>query len=450
MTYLGCGRLVARALFLREFSGYYGMRSLLYSLLILPFHQNRTPWPVIAFQALLVAYVIWLVARSLLVRRLIASYLLLIALLSLLTSLSWFTSLIMPDVLGPVLYLCIYLLVFARDTLSGAERLTLALISAWAAAAHLTHLVLAAGLCVLFVLLLPFRQFETRSRLKAVAAIALILFLAAAAQIALNAYLTGAPSFNADAPPYLMARVIADGPGRWYLRQHCANAPAANSPLKPAAHVARAVAETTPPRFALCDFSQDLTDDADDFLWGEKGVWSTASDESKERMNNEEAAFVWATLRAYPLALLSASIFNSWQQLTNFGIFIFDANAWMVAEFDNALPGQRAVFSKSLQSRNALPLDFFSSLLNWTVLVSLALIAIFIPLTWRHFFPRLAALALIIISTVLANALVTGAFSTVEDRYQSRVIWLIPLLAFLLAFAWFDNRRQSRATPENA
>src|ERR1017187_814746 len=54
MTYLGDGPVVARALFLHQFSDYYGMRSFFYSLGILPLHWNLTPWPIVALQCLLV------------------------------------------------------------------------------------------------------------------------------------------------------------------------------------------------------------------------------------------------------------------------------------------------------------------------------------------------------------------------------------------------------------
>src|SRR5438128_10140745 len=111
MSYLEDGALVARALFLHKFSADYGGRSFIYCLGILPFHWNVTPWPIVALQALLTAYVIWLVVRSILPRQTAMRYQVLVALLSLLTSLSWFVSLIMPDILGPVQYLCIYLLV---------------------------------------------------------------------------------------------------------------------------------------------------------------------------------------------------------------------------------------------------------------------------------------------------------------------------------------------------
>jgi len=47
----------------------------------------------------------------------------------------------------------------------------------------------------------------------------------------------------------------------------------------------------------------------------------------------------------------------------------------------------------------------------------------------------------VVIFVIIANAFVTGVFANVEDRYQSRVIWLLPLLAMLFALEWLDHRR---------
>src|SRR5271154_679250 len=137
VAYLEDGRPVARALLLHKLSDYYGMRSFIYSLGILPWHANVTPWPVVALQALVAAYVIWLVVRSAVQSAVQANvprqtglyFLILVALLSLLSSLSWFASLVMPDILGPLLYLSIYLMVFARETLSRTEHLLVALVA---------------------------------------------------------------------------------------------------------------------------------------------------------------------------------------------------------------------------------------------------------------------------------------------------------------------------------
>ncbi len=107
MSYLEDGPLVARALFLHRFSASYGGRSFIYCLGILPWHWNANPWPIVALNALLTAYVIWLAVRSIFPQQTVTRYLALILPLSLLTGLGWLVGWIMPDILGPVLYLSI-------------------------------------------------------------------------------------------------------------------------------------------------------------------------------------------------------------------------------------------------------------------------------------------------------------------------------------------------------
>jgi hypothetical protein len=420
ITYLENGSPVARALFLHQLSDYYGMRSFIYSLGILPFHWNITLWPIVAFQALLTAYVIWLVVQSILPHRTVFWYLALAALLSLLTSVSWFVSLIMPDILGPVLYLCMYLLVFARDTLSRPERFVVAVIAWWAVASHATHLMLAAGICVVLAASwVVFRRGFMFGRLKATAGLAAIVMLAAVAHLALHAYLYGEPSLNGERPPFLMARLIADGPGRWYIEQHCD--------------------ET---KFTVCERIHDLPDDPDEFIWGANGVWQTSSSEAQQQMLREEIPFALATLRAYPRAQVSKSAANFWKQLTSFEIG-FDANDWMLGQFDRVLPGGEARYLQSHQAHNDLPLDFFSMVQNRTVLASLVIIVVFGAILWRRRSSRLVGLALVIIPAVIANAFVTGTLSSAEDRYQGRVIWLVPLLAAVLVIDWHAHRQSA-------
>ncbi len=421
ITYLAAGRPVARALFLHQFSDYYGMRSLLYSLVILPFHWNDSPWPVVYFQALLAAYVLWLVARSILPRAAVSQYLLLIALLSLLTSLSWVVSLILPDVLGPLLYLCAYLLVFAAETLSRAERMAVAAIAWWAAVSHLTHLALAAGLCVLFVLLWLARYAPMKHLLRGVCELALVVVVAAASQLALHTYLYGKPLLSADSPPFLTARLIADGPGRWYLKQHCPEID-----------------------LALCESVEHLPDSADEFLWNPDGIWARAARDGDDRIRQEEARFVLSVLRAYPREELAVMAAHFWQQLSTFGLWDLGPNEWALETFDTALPGEKSNFLESWQASDELPLDFFSAVQYWAVVGSLGMIVLFVPVLLRRQPARLLGLSVIILTTLVANAFLTGALSNVEERYQSRVVWLLPLLAGLLFFQWAGVREEAK------
>lgn len=415
MSYLEDGRLVARALFLRKFSADYGGRSFIYCLGILPFHWSVTPWPIVALQALLTAYVIWLVVRSIFPRQTTIWYEVLVVVLSLLTSLSWFVSLIMPDILGPVQYLCIYLLVFARETITRAERMTVLLIAWWAVASHTTHLMLAVGICALLLLVL--RRQSMRLRLRAIGEVAIIVLLAAAAHLVLHAYLYGEPSLNGERPPFLMARVIADGPGRWYLEQHCEEV-----------------------ILTICDHVHDLPDNSDDFLWGADGIWQSADRATKKRLRQEEIRFVLATLRAYPRQQLSKSADNFWQQLTTFGLWDLGPSDWVLEVFDRVLPGGRPRYLQSRQARNALPFEFFTSVQNWTIITSLVVIGVLAARLWRRSPPRLIGLSVVILSMVIANGFVTGVLAMVEDRFQSRVIWLLPLLAGVFVLEWLDHR----------
>ncbi len=423
MSYIQGGPPVARALFLHNFAGYFGVRSFIYSLGILPFHWSITPWPVVALHALLTAYIIWMVVRSILPRQTVIRYFALLVPLTLLTGVGWVVSLIMPDIMGPVLYLSIYLLVFAPETLSRGERLTVVPIACWAAASHVTHLILAAGMCVLLASLLVFLRQSTHLRWRAVGVVGMIVLIAAAAQFALHTYLYGKPLLNGEGPPFLTARIIADGPGRWYLERNCANG-----------------------RLAICDYVHGLPETADNFLWDANGIWQNASPDRQELLRQQETPFVLATLRAYPREQLFISFRNFWQQLTTFGVSN-GPNAWVLEKFENALPGARSRYMQSRQAQQTLPNEFFTSVQIWVVILSLVSMGVLTPFVWRHAPPRFVGLAAVIFFTVIANAFVTGVLSEVDDRYQSRVIWLLPLLAGAFVLEWLDHR-PAKLAPE--
>lgn len=425
MTYLGDGRVVARALFLHQFADYYGVRSFFYSLGILPWHWNVSPWPIVALQSLLVSFTLWLVVRAFAPRHTVARYLILLVPLSLLTSVSWYAAFIMPDILGPVAYLAIFLLVFARDTLSRVERVALWLIAWWGITSHASHFVLAAGLCLLLLLFAAFEPRTFPKRIRGLGEVAAIVAIAAAAQMALHGYLYGKPSLNGERPPYLMARVIADGPGRWFLQKHCDKM-----------------------QWAVCGHLQKLSDDPDDLLWATdestEGGEDSESGIDRERMAKEEMPFVLAAVRAYPREQLQKSAANFWDQLTAFGLYGFDPSKWMLRQFDEVLPRARASYLGSRQARDALPLDMLTDIQWWTIVASLAAILTAIPLLWRRHSSRLPGLAVVVAAIVVANALVTGVLSVVDDRYECRVIWLVPMLAGICVLDWLHQREMRK------
>ena len=256
---------------------------------------------------------------------------------------------------------------------------------------------------------------------------ALVILFAAIAQLALNAYLYGESSLNGERPPFLTARVIADGPGRWYLEQHCPEA-----------------------KLAICNYVHDLPDDPDNFLWGSDGIWQNADDAMGKRLRREEIPFVLATLRAYPRQQLSKSAVNFWYQLKTFDMWDLGANGWILEVFDPVFPGDRQHYLQSRQVRDALPLEFFAPIQDCTIIASLVVIGVFAPLLWFRRPTRLIGLSVVIVSMVVANALFTGPLSMVEDRFESRVIWLLPFLSGLLLLEclehWLVHHRLKQST----
>jgi len=287
----------------------------------------------------------------------------------------------------------------------------------WSAASHITHLMVAFGLCVALGLLVLFRRAAARQHARAVGVVAMTVVAAAGAHEALHAYLYGKPSLTGERPPFVLARVIVDGPGRWYLQQRCQH-------------------ET----LAVCTYLKDFPNDVNVFLWNLDGIWQTASPETRKQIRQEEASIVWGTVRAYPRqeALISAAHFR--KQLTTFDLGDYGPNAWVLQEFDKVLPGARSTYLRTPQARDELPDDFSTSAQNLTLIVSLVLIAVLTPSVWRRRHSKLIGLSTVVVFVTLANALVTGVLANVEARYESRVIWLVPLIAVLFVLQWFNHK----------
>jgi hypothetical protein len=417
MTYIADGLPVARAIFLHRFSEYYGMRSLIYSLGIFPFHWNVTPWPIAFFQSLLAAWVLWLVVRFFSTRHTVLRFLALAVLMTAFTSIAWYTCFIMPDILGPLAYLAFFLLFFAWESLSRIERAGLCLLACWGITAHSTHLLLAAALFVLLALFAVFQCRPFRRSVPALGAVAASLALAIVAQVALYAYLDGKPSLNGQRPPYLTARIIADGPGRWYIESHCATE-----------------------HWAVCGLRDHLATDADSFLWGDDAPFQTATDDVQSLLEEQDTKFFLATLRAYPRQQLQISAANWGHQLMAFGLYDFDPSDWTLAQFNQTIPASRASYLRGREARSELPLDALTDVQFWTLIVSLTIVAGLTPLLWRRHSTGLPGLVLVVFSMVVLNAFLTGVLSVVDERYQCRVIWLIPLLAAVFVLDWLEQR----------
>jgi hypothetical protein len=311
----------------------------------------------------------------------------------------------MPDIFAPVAVLCLFVLGFGASLRPG-ERRWACVLGAFAIAAHLSHLVVAAA-CVVVVTLL-------RRRWRPVLATAAPLLGAVAILLAGNLAGNGRFGISPYGSVFALARLVADGPARVVIERDCPQA-----------------------GWRMCAWVGRLPRESDVFLWdGDGPVWTTPG--GPKTLAPEASAIVARTLREEPGAELRSALANTWTQLglVQLGDTL-DTN-WLEESVVGSLrayfpPGEEARFRAGMQARGTLPalaaplnLPFAALLLGGAAASFFLLVAAL----RRRNSPR-AGLAALALAAVLVNAAVGGVLSQPTARYQARIAWLVLLPALM-------------------
>ena len=234
-------------------------------------------------------------------------------------------------------------------------------------------------------------------------------------------------------PPFLSARVIADGTGTRFVRERCAGA------------------------FVVCRYGDHFPMSVDDFLWasGKDGVFETASSADRRALGAEQTRFALAVVRAYPLEQALASARNVAAQALVTDLSDFNYKPSVAASLTARTPPAVArVLRGSLAYRQGWPLGAFWALQSVLVLVSAGAAMGAGLYAGRAGASPAAASAVLLVGMVvvgvLANAAVCGALSTLYGRYEARVIWTLPLAAGALILAAWPRRAGASWRAERA
>jgi hypothetical protein len=224
---------------------------------------------------------------------------------------------------------------------------------------------------------------------------------------------------SVQSPPYLMARVIADGPGEALLEQACTVSPAP---------------------YAACAIGTRRFRDQNDFLWVNPHSFIRLDAGLRQRIQREEIRFVLDAVTLRPVQALRAATENSLRQLVAIGDneLAFGAEGqskcptwgWQRSNILRYVPNladARANCDGDTDLHKAWSaLVFAVGLLSQVLLIGL------IGIKARNGFQgaegRLVTLSILVMLVLVANAGICGALSGVNDRYQARLIWLVPLL----------------------
>jgi hypothetical protein len=385
-------------------------RPVFYGLTIWFLHLEKTLWPVVFAQGLVVAHLIWLTLRVQAIELRPAAFLGLIVLLAVATPVSWYVAHILPDVFLGVLILGTYLLGFCRDRLSRAETVYLFVLVTASICFHLTYMVCAfvmTAACAIVWIVSPRLRPIARPVLL-IGAFALALAAIYSFNLVVNKRLSLMPNRQ---PPLLLSRMLVDGESKAYLRAVC------------------------PQRsYALCPYLNQLPENSDEFLWRFLPKLTASKPEFGYIVRNEQKSIIIGTVLTFPAWTARSFISNALRQLVTFDSaawFYKDSRRWLLDQFPFAATG----YLGSLQDRGFLSVRAMGSVnrFHTAVIVISLLAAVYFGIRCVSAVEfRPVVLALVVALGLVANAFVCGALSGVYGRFEGRGIWLIPFCAVIL------------------
>ncbi|MCL6285271.1 hypothetical protein M3P21_17215 [Ruegeria sp. 2012CJ41-6] len=368
-----------------------------------------SPFLIVLFQSLIIALVVWLVCREVCPKRPVSAFLAAGVVCAALTPLPYFTSYSMPDVFSGLIPLIIFLLCYRTGTLSRSAFVFLWGLLVAVILFHSSHILVSLGLILFVTLLAVSRKYRPRisgwigvTSAFATGILGVFLF----AFVAYTVF--GSWPVN---PPFLTARGIEDGPVARMIEQGC-----------------------DPDEFAICAARPLPNTDSTLFLWQGDSFYQQADPEMKTRLAREDAAVFLTAAGKWPGLQFTASARNFLTQIRKFGLFEFKTAKRVFREAAPSFMTQSelAAYGDSRAVSGRYPFEALSIVVYLSALAGLAMV---LYLVSRADTDRsLRILVVLVLVTMVGNALVTGVLSDPHHRYQARIIWLLPLLATLLVF----------------
>ena len=326
------------------------------------------------------------------------------------TALPWTVSFLMPDILAAVAILCAMIVAARLDRIGLIGKLFVFGAATLAALSHYGHppLYIAASTAALLALLA-----QRRLSFLAVALTVGPLVATAVASLGVAEAVFDEPSLAPRRLPLLLARSIEDGPALWHLQAHCDDY-----------------------NYAVCEiWGHEIPNDLGSILWSRDGLMKKATDEQMDRIRDEEFLILGRSLMEFPFEQTWSFAGNAVRQTIMIGLA--DMSWGRVTE-----DADGRFVREASGSRNASGLSGVGLAQKAVVLGSVGLIAFWFFKDGLRVGDRERALLFVAIVGLLANAAIFGGLSAPVDRYQARVIWIVPLLAALF---WLSRWRRSAA-----
>ncbi len=408
-------------------------RSMFYQIFAWTGFASGQLWPIAAAQAFMVAYPAALIlARGLGVAP-GWSFVLGMGALGLLTPLGLSVGTAMPDILAGVLVLTVAALMSGWSALRWWDRALLFAIATFAMVSHTSHMLLGPALAVA-LLLLPLRNAAMWRGAAMVGLACIAAFGLEQTQKTLQTRLTDSILLTR---PHLVAHLVDDGPGVSYLQRACPEA-----------------------GFAMCDHVDAIPIEWRDFLFGgatpTTRFFADATPAQQQAISAEHFALAREVLVDDPIAVMDFAARAWLEQLVRFD----PAGALVPAESVHLDADGRLSWLPMMPDWFQIQTDGLAVFNTHWLLAALhggawggsilALGALGWALRGRPDSaaqPGVVLVCTALLLGVVLNAAICGILASPYDRFQARIIWLVPLagLALLAARTAMPAKTSRRA-----
>ncbi len=328
------------------------------------------------------------------------------------TSAPWFVSYAMPDIFAGAAILALLILTFAPLHRQRVARAAVASVVTFAVAAHASHIPIIGLIVAAAVAELLFERWRGTApwSWRRFAWVVVPYVAGMVLVVALSVVSFGSASVAPKRLPFALAKSIDDGPGNWYLKATCAEK-----------------------HWAVCPFFARTGGGGPELIFADGGLIKTATPAEMEAVRNEEMTIVRNATRAYLFVQIRSAIANSVSQFFHFGLKD-NSFGYVIVQLPNGEFRTQAA-PERFDLRPAGQVMVYGGVaiaLGYIVAIARSLSAV----EW--------ATLRLLLAGLVANAMITGGLSTITSRYQSRVIWVVPVVALGL---WLARRSRPLTAP---
>ena len=397
------------------------IRPLTYGLFIRHISLYESLWLVIFAQSFIVVWFIHLFVKTFFKNIPSFFILLVVAILTATTSIGVSTGMLMPDFTTPILILASAVLLFSK--IKSKRVFLFTCLGLWfSIACHHSHayifflILIGIGLKRLF-----FRNSITLYNDKRLILLFFLLLLGHFTIPALHYSRNGKFISNQSANVFLMGRINQMGLLKPFLEDRCPEV-----------------------YYPICKYKDSIPRS---FLWDKN---SPVRKEGTWKINNkvyQETIHDFLLEPHYLKKFAVKSFETGVQQFFSFNTVRLDPlkrNKWPQDTFERHMPDVVPALEQSAQNRKTwsnVTIDF----MQYIIVFTSAIIMIYLLFYQTHYpiHPIYRNLAFLFVLGLISNAFICGGISMIAPRFQSRIIWVLPLFALCLSYhIWTSNHKK--------